>query len=230
MYKTVCKCGNQVAVTSAMCGGDTVCPNCEQRITVPSLSKLKRQVGESIVMESLADQVTNMVCNGVSPFDGKCQLCSQSQATVILPTRLLFLHERVLTGSEIDVSLTDVGAGYAPSEESWNSVFIPCFFCEVCAEVFRKKWRENWMRGIIWKMIHMIWIIPTAILAVAVIAMLPLVGWTFGAFIIYVIYRRMSRKRADSFLVSHIRGLGLAAKLLEEDEYVLQYDTFKKAK
>jgi hypothetical protein len=73
----------------------------------------------------------------------------------------------------------------------------------------------------------MIWIVPLAIVAIVLIAMLPFVGWTVGAFIIYAIYRNLTRKRADAFLATHIRGLGIAAKLLDEDEYILQHDPFR---
>lgn len=227
MYTTACKCGYEIGVTPAMCGGTTACPRCEQSVPIPSLSKLKREAGESVLMESVADQVTNSVNERLSPFDGRCQMCSENRATALLPTRIVFLQERILTGSEIAVSGTGVNIGYAPAEESWHSVFIPCLFCEACAELFRNKWRKSWLNAMMSKVIRMIWIVPTAIVAIVLIAMLPFVGWTVGAFMIYAIYRRLTRKSADIFLATHIRGLGMAAKLLEEDEYVLEYDHFR---
>lgn len=211
-----------------MCGSSTACPRCNETTSVPSLSQLKRNAGETISMDSIADQVTRLVNDRSSPFDGRCQMCSQKQATELLSTRIVFLEQRILTGSEFAVSERGVRIGYAPAEESWHSVFIPCLFCESCSESFRKKWRKSSINSMISKVIRMIWIVPMAIVAVVLIAMLPFVGWTVGAFIIYAIYRNLTRKRADEYLAAHIRGLGLAAKLLDEDEYFLQHDRFRR--
>jgi hypothetical protein len=75
----------------------------------------------------------------------------------------------------------------------------------------------------------MLWGIPSAMIAIVLIAMLPFFGCTVGAFIIYAIYRNLTRKRTDQFLASPIRGLGIAAKLLEEDEYFLKWGSFRRA-
>ena len=73
----------------------------------------------------------------------------------------------------------------------------------------------------------MMWVMPSAIIAVVLIAMLPFVGWTVGAFIVYVIYKHLTRKSADLFLASHVRGLGIAGTLLDEDEYFLEWNRFR---
>lgn len=209
-----------------MCGSSTACPCCNETASIPSLSQLKRNAGETISMDSVADQVTRLINDRSSPFDGRCQMCSQNRASELLPTRVVFLEQRILTGSEVAVSGKGVTINYAPAEEAWHSVFIPCLFCESCAESFRKKWRKSWINAMTSKVMRMIWIVPIAIVAIVLIAMLPFVGWTVGAFIIYAIYRNLTRKRADAFLATHIRGLGIAAKLLDEDEYFLQHDPF----
>ena len=210
-----------------MCGSTAACPRCDQAVPIPSLSKLKRDAGESVSIESVAHQVNSSVNERLSPFDGRCQMCSQNPASAFLPTRIIFLEERILTGNEVAVSGKGVNIGYAPAEESWHSVFIPCFFCEACSKLFRRKWRKSWVNAMMSKVIRMIWIVPTAFIAIVLIAMLPFVGWTVGAFIFYAIYRKLTRKSADIFLASHIRSLGMAGKLLEEDEYVLEYDHFR---
>ncbi len=126
MYSTVCKCGYEIEVTPAMCGSYTACLRCEQAVLVPSLSKLKRDAGESVSLDSVGDQVTSAVNTRLPPFDRRCQVSSREPASALLPTRIMFLEERILTGSEVAVSGKGVSIGYAPTEESWRSVFIPC--------------------------------------------------------------------------------------------------------
>ena len=214
-------------VTPAMCGNSTACPSCNESASIPSLSQLKRNAGETTSMDSVADQVTRLINDRSPPFDGGCQMCSQNPASELLPTRVVFLEQRILTGSEVAVSEKGVTIGYAPTDEAWHTVFIPCLFCEPCAESFRKEWRKSWINATVSKVMRMIWIVPMANVAIVLIATIPFVGWTVGAFIIYAIYRYLTRKRADAFLASHIRGLGLAAKLLDEDEYFLQHEPFR---
>jgi hypothetical protein len=227
MYTTACRCGYDIVVTQAMCGSSTTCPRCDWAVPVPSLSKLKRNDGESVSMDSVAVQVTTAVNEKRPPFDGRCQMCSQNRASELLPTQLVILEERNITGSEFSVSGTGVKIGYAPAEESWHQVFIPCLFCDACAVSFRRKWRSSWLNAQLSNLIRMIWVVPLAGVAIVLIAILPFVGWTAGAFVIYVIYKNLIRKSADVFLATHIRGLGMVAELLEEDEYFLEHDHFR---
>ena len=179
-------------------------------------------------MNSTADQIVLAVNEQRPPFDGLCQLCSEAPASTLLPTRLRFLDERIQTGREVAPSGLGVSIGYAPAEEMWRVIHIPCLFCNACSAVFRQNWQKSWLNSMVSKVVRMMWVIPTAIIAIALIAMVPFVGWTGGAFIIYAIYRNLTRKRADLFLASHIRGLGIAGKLLEEDEYFLEWGPFRR--
>lgn len=120
-------------VTQAMCGNSTACPSCNETASIPSLSQLKRNAGETTSMDSVADQVTRLIDDRSSPFDGGCQMCSQNPASELLPTRVVFLEQRILTGSEVAVSEKGVTIGYAPTDEAWHTVFILCLFCEPCA-------------------------------------------------------------------------------------------------
>ena len=104
MYSTYCNCGYEIKVTPAMCGSSTACPSCDQAVLVPSLSKLKRDAGESVSMGSTADRVANAVNERRPPFDGRCQICSEAPASTILPTQFRFLEERILTGREVTPS------------------------------------------------------------------------------------------------------------------------------
>lgn len=228
MYSTLCNCGYEIRVTPAMCGSSTACPSCDQAVLVPSLSKLKRDAGESVSMDSTADQVALAVKERRPPFDGRCQICSEAPASTLLPAQFRFLEERILTGSEVTPSGLGVSIGYAPCKETWRTVDLPCFFCDACSVAFLKNWQRSWLNSTTSRVVRMIWVIPAAIIAIVLIALLPFVGWTVGVFIIYAIYKNLTRKRADQFLDSHIRGLGIAGKLLEEDEYFLEWGPFRR--
>ena len=73
----------------------------------------------------------------------------------------------------------------------------------------------------------MIWLVPFAVFAVVLIALLPLVGITAAAFIVYAFYRNMTRKRGDAFLIGHLRKFDAVSKLIDEqDEYAVRSSGF----
>ena len=222
MYNIHCSCGNKIIVMTTMCGENTTCPRCGQSVLVPSLSTLKRDAGESTSMESTADQIERAQREKLPPFDGKCQLCRDAAATMVLPTKIRFLEERIITGSELQGD----NIGYAPADETWKSVSIPFLFCDSCAENFLRGWKNNRFKATMAVFVRMSWLIPIFVIFIVLAAILPFVGWTVGAFIAYTVYRNATRKKADAFLVTHIKTLGLAAKLLDEDEYQLERGTF----
>ena len=226
MYTVNCDCGNDIRVSSANAGNDVTCPRCQKPISVPSLSQLKRQAGESLL--STSDGIAQSVMDRTPPFDGTCQICADARASTILRTSVEYLVERVLTGSEVSVTSSGVGIGYAPADEYWKALDIPCMFCESCAHEFKRLWRRASLASFVSTLMKMIWLVPLAIVAVIFIALLPFVGITAAAFIVYAVYRNMTRKKADAFLIGHLRKLEAVSKLLDEqDEYVVKFSQFK---
>ncbi len=224
MYIIQCSCGNKISVTPTMCGDKTHCPKCGQSVLVPSLSTLKRNAGESTSMESTAVQIELAQLEKLPPFDGKCQLCRQTAATMVLPTKIRFLEERIITGDELQGDKI----GYAPADETWRSVPIPLLFCDSCAKNFHRDWKNNRFKATMAVLVRMSWLIPVVVIFIVLAVILPFVSWTVGAFIAYNVYRNATRKKADAFLVTHIKTLGLAAKLLDEDEYQLERGTLRR--
>lgn len=70
-------------------------------------------------------------------------------------------------------------------------------------------------------------LVPLIIIAIILIALLPIVGITAAAFIVHVVYRNMTRKKADLFLIGHLSKFDAVSKLLaEQDEYVVTCGSF----
>jgi hypothetical protein len=225
MYTVTCDCGNNTGVASANAGSDVTCPRCQKTIPVPSLSQLKTEAGESLL--SITDGIVEAIAKRDPPFDGVCQVCTDARATKHLRASIRYLVERILTGSEFSASSSGIGIGYAPADEYWNVLDVPCLFCERCADEFRRSWRRASVASSISKLLKMVWLVPLAIIAIVLIALLPFVGLTAAAFIVYVVYRNMTRKKADAFLLGHLRTIDAVSKLLDEqDEYLVKCSGF----
>jgi hypothetical protein len=138
------------------------------------------------------------------------------------------LEERVLTGSEVSATATGVQIGYAPSEESWRIVNIPMLFCDSCVKHFNNDWRKARLKVAALRIAKMFWIFPAAIVFVVFLAILPLVSLSLAVFILYATYRNLSRRRADGFLTGQLCKSPLIAKLFEEDEYELSWESYQR--
>lgn len=76
-------------------------------------------------------------------------------------------------------------------------------------------------------LLRMAWLAPLAMIAIVLLSMLPLIGITAAAFVIYAAYRNMTRKRADSFVIRHLRTIDGVSRLLDaHEEYIVTCGRF----
>lgn len=177
-------------------------------------------------MLSVADELAIAISKRKPPFDGTCQICGKQKATDWLPTYMRYLERRVMTGDAVKVTPRGVSVGYAPANEYWRHVDIPCLFCKLCGEEFRQDWRRAKRAAIASKLLNGAFLLPLALVAIVLIALLPFVAISLAIFIVYAIYRQATRNRTDQFLAAHLRTLGGVDKLFDEDEYVIGHMGF----
>ena len=79
-YKVQCECGATQKVEATLAGSRLACP-CGREIEVPSLSRLKGQVGRSAMSAEI--QIENMLIHGVLPHEKNCLLCKRPTSAVV---------------------------------------------------------------------------------------------------------------------------------------------------
>jgi hypothetical protein len=217
MYVITCGCGNEMDVTAAMAGTSTTCVRCHKTIGIPSLSRLKSGAGEFVSGASPADLIALAIESRSPPFDGMCQVCTESPAALVLPVYLAFKERRETTGEDF---------GYTSSDEQWRSVSIPCMFCYSCEKRFDQEWRSSKIRKMVAVSLLLL-VIPVAALMLLLFSMFICFSLPGLIFIVFLVLRFQSKKQGDRFLIAHLSQLRYVPKLLAEDEYILEWQPMR---
>jgi hypothetical protein len=217
MYVITCECGNEMDVTTAMAGTETTCVSCHKTIAIPSLSRLKSGAGEFVSRDSSADLIALAIESKSPPFDGTCQVCTESPAALVLPVLFSYQERRETTGENI---------GYASSVEQWRTVSIPCLFCYSCEKRFNQEWRSSKIKTMA-AVALLLLSIAGAALMVLLFSMFICFSLPGLIFIVFLVLRFKSKKQGDKFIIAHLSKLRYVPKLLAEDEYIVQWQPMR---
>lgn len=75
-YSAKCECGHSMTVTSGAAGSKLSC-GCGRTVTVPSLSELRSQAGQSAYSVSPELVIEHAIRTGEYPIDNRCVECGQ---------------------------------------------------------------------------------------------------------------------------------------------------------
>lgn len=186
--------------------GSTVsCVKCGYDVRVPGLRELKRL--NSIDVSPLG-RLRHSIEQKENPFDGSCQTCRTYQGMMILPVNL------VVSSSE---------------EEVAGAFAIPCVFCEMCANEFRKGLWVGRLKSLGSACLGAAWLLIVLIVASLLAIALPFIGLVFVLAVLSGMVYHLTRRRANPYLLGHLNRICKLSEVLKDvEEYVLKSDKMRR--
>jgi hypothetical protein len=81
-YSVTCDCGKALPVSATQAGATLTC-ECGKDVFVPSMSELRKSVGENSVPQNSIQKIRAMVRNGELPTDNMCPLTGERPDTTL---------------------------------------------------------------------------------------------------------------------------------------------------
>ena len=200
-----CSCGAEIFIAISQAGTTVSCIKCSEELRVPGLRELKQLGGIDI---SPLGQLKHSIKWQDKPFDGSCQSCKAYVGTMILAVNL------AVASSE---------------QEVCRAIAIPCVFCEMCANQFRKGLWVGLLQSLGNAILGAVWLLIALVFASVLALALPFIGISFVLAVMSCMLYHLTRRRANPFLLRHLdRVCKLKEALTDVDEYVVTFERMRR--